>query len=38
MSWFPELLETREHPANLPHPGGHGNHHGESTMIYRADA
>jgi hypothetical protein len=37
MSWFPELLERREHPANLPHPDSRGNHHGESIMIHRAD-
>jgi hypothetical protein len=38
MSWFPELLEMREHPANLPHPRARGNHHGESIMIDRSNA
>jgi hypothetical protein len=36
MSWFPELLEMREHPANLPHLRVRGNHHGESIMIDRS--
>jgi hypothetical protein len=33
MSWFPGLLKTEEHLANLPHPGVGGNRHGESIMI-----
>jgi hypothetical protein len=35
MSWFPELLNAREHLANLPHPAAGGNRHGESIMIDR---
>jgi hypothetical protein len=35
MSWFPELLEVREHLANLPHLDACGNRHGESIMIDR---
>jgi hypothetical protein len=38
MSWFPELLETGEHLANLPHPRPRGNRHGESIVIDRSDA
>jgi hypothetical protein len=31
-------LKTAEPLANLPHPGGRGNHHGESIMIDPAHA
>jgi hypothetical protein len=38
MAWFPELLETGEQLANLPHSDESGNRHGESIMIDRDNA